>query len=285
MIYFLRSLQIVNLSIPPMPSKPFDPKKSPKYRKPPVIEVAMGVTFEKLENFKLPHTGLFWEKVKEEFPTVDHAASLDLSVQSSYDKNTGFPLPRIWFINKTTDKLIQLQNNRFYFNWRTADQKPEYPSYENIKKEFQTKFNIFKSFIKELEISSINLLECELSYINHIPKGKGWNSLNDIKNIFPNLIWRQENGGFLPEPIDIFSKTDFPFPENKGFLTLKIQKGIRNIDGLPILIFENIAKGLGEDKTEKALWDWFEMAHDWIVRGFADVTDMTIQKNIWERYQ
>ena len=31
------------------------------------------------------------------------------------------------------------------------------------------------------------------------------------------------------------------------------------------------------------MWNWFDLAHEWIVRGFADLTTEKIQQNIWRR--
>jgi hypothetical protein len=43
------------------------------------------------------------------------------------------------------------------------------------------------------------------------------------------------------------------------------------------------ATGLGADKSMDAVWEWFEVAHEWIVCGFTDLTGATIQKDIWKR--
>ena len=32
-----------------------------------------------------------------------------------------------------------------------------------------------------------------------------------------------------------------------------------------------------------AVWEWFEVGHEWIVCGFTDLTGATIQKDIWQR--
>ena len=43
-----------------------------------------------------------------------------------------------------------------------------------------------------------------------------------------------------------------------------------------MLILQITATGLGADKSNDALWKWFEIAHEWIVCGFTDLTGATI---------
>jgi len=46
---------------------------------------------------------------------------------------------------------------------------------------------------------------------------------------------------------------------------------------------ELTAKGLGEEKTNEAIRSWFDLAHEWIVRGFTELTEEEVQKTIWKR--
>ena len=67
----------------------------PSYKVPPVIEVVCGINFKSIEQFKAPHFGLFWQKVRDEFPTLKHATPL------------GFP-------PKTTDLILDPE---FFFSF------------------------------------------------------------------------------------------------------------------------------------------------------------------------
>ena len=101
-----------------MAKKESEPAPLPSYRNPPVNEVVCGARFAALERFMVPHIGLFWDSVRKDFPNCEHAAplSVDLSV---LDAATGLPIPRIWLINRSEDRLIQLQKDVFFYNWRS----------------------------------------------------------------------------------------------------------------------------------------------------------------------
>jgi hypothetical protein len=75
----------------------------------------------------------------------------------------------------------------------------------------------------------------------------------------------------------------FQLPENKGRLELILQQAIRKTDKRPMFVLNNKATGLGEDKNMDAVWEWFSVAHEWIVYGFTDLTNEGIQKDVWQR--
>ena len=251
----------------------------PDYKNPPVIEVACGISFETIEKLRGPHFGLFWKKVRKKFPVCDHAQRLEISPPEFDLKNY---LPRMWFINEEKNMLIQLQNNRFFFNWRRMQQEEAYPRYNTIIKAFKTNLGIFHKFLEEENLGSVKSIKCELTYINHIPKGEGWESLGDINGVFRDLTW-SSNERFLLPPVGLGGQVLFALPDDSGRLNVTLQHGERKIDKHPMLILQITATGLGADKSNDAVWEWFEVAHEWIVCGFTDLTGATIQKDIWQR--
>jgi len=256
-----------------------DLKSFPDYKNPPVIEVVCGISFEKLEKFKGHHIGLIWQKVQDEFPNVENAIRLEID-PSVIDLANYFP--RIWFVSRGQNKLIQIQDDKYYFNWRRIQEDETYPHYDIIIKMFKNYLSLFEKFIKEESIGVIKPLKCELSYINHIPKGEGWESLSEINNVFRDLLW---NGGnrFLPPPVSLSGQAIFSLPDKKGNLSLVLQQAKSKTDQNPIFVLRNTASGLGEDKSMESVWEWFEVAHEWIVCGFSDLTGEKTQKDIWRR--
>ena len=251
----------------------------PDYKNPPVIEVVCGISFETIEKFRGHHLGLFWQKVQNKFPACEHAQRMEIDPQVLDLVNY---LPRMWFINEEQNMLIQLQDDKFFYNWRRMQQEEAYPRYNKIIDAFKTNLNIFQKFLKEEKLGSVNPIKCELTYINHIPKGEGWESLGDINEIFRDFAWDSKER-FLPPPLSLGGQVSFPLPKDNGQLNISLQHGERKIDKLPILILQITAKGLGADKSMDTVWEWFEVAHEWIICGFTDLTGSKIQKNVWQR--
>jgi len=69
--------------------------------------------------------------------------------------------------------LIQLQNNRFFYNWRKMHADEPYPRYGSVVKKFKANLELFQRFLEEEKLGPFSPTECELTYINHILKGEG----------------------------------------------------------------------------------------------------------------
>jgi len=253
----------------------------PSYKTPPVDEVVCGFRFEPLSQLKVPHIGLLWERFRTEYPTVQHAVPIANDASLLVDETTGIPLPRVWFISKADNELIQFQPDRCYFNWRHRGD--DYPRYPSIIKKFEKAKTHLEAFISEQKLGTIKPVDCELTYINHIVKGQGWDSINDLPKVIPDFSWQRGNHDFLPNPVTVAWQARFELPENKGWLYVKLNQATRKSDGVPSLILDLTAKGLGNEKTTKAMRNWFDLAHEWIVRGFTELTAKEIQQTIWKR--
>ena len=252
----------------------------PSYRKPPVNEVVCGVRFLPPDKLKIPHIGLLWDKFRRDYPNIEHAVPIASSKgELLIDETTGVPLPRVWFINKAEDQLIQLQFDRFYYNWRRKQN--DYPRYPHVIESFSSAFSTIDSFINDNDLGVFNPLEYELSYINHIPKGLGWNTLEDLPKLFKDLSWSQHDARFLPNPTKISWKMEFPITDKMGNLTVTLKQATRVEDKVQLFMLQFTARGIDESGDKKAFRKWFDVAHEWIVRGFTDLTTNDIHQ-VWE---
>lgn len=259
----------------------------PSYKQPPVDEVVCGFRFEPLPELKVPHVGLLWEKFRDRYPTTQHAAPIGTDGSLPMDQITGFPIPRVWFISKADNELIQFQLDRFYYNWRRRGD--EYPHYSSIIVKFEEAKHQLDEFVKELQLGTVKATECELTYINHIPKGQGWENIDDLAKIIQDFTWQKDKHNFLPSPANIAWQARFSLPDGQGWLSAKLNEARRKVDNsgkvdtTSLLLLELTARSLGEMTTAEAQRKWFDLAHEWIVRGFADLTTKEIQDAIWKR--
>jgi uncharacterized protein (TIGR04255 family) len=139
----------------------------PSFKSPPLNEVSIGIQFEPLERLRIPHYGSLWERLRKDYPTIEHAAPI-VNKDNSYnlDSNTGLPLPRVWFINQTETRLIQIQANRINFNWRIRDSADSYPRYPEIASNFFKNLDLLEKFLVDYDIGLIQPKLAELTYIN-----------------------------------------------------------------------------------------------------------------------
>ncbi|MGE5305352.1 MAG: TIGR04255 family protein, partial [Alphaproteobacteria bacterium] len=206
----------------------------PSYKQPPVDEVACGIRFEPLPQLKVPHIGVLWEKFRQEYPVTQHATPISTDTSLLVDETTGVPLPRVWFISKGDNELVQFQLDRFYYNWRCR--AGVYPRYPFVIEKFETAKRRLDELTEELQLGAIKTVECELTYINHIPKGQGWETIEDLPMLMHDFMWQQQKHSFLPTPANLAWQTRFPLPDDNGWLNVKLNQAKRKVDGLPLLI-------------------------------------------------
>lgn len=254
----------------------------PSYRKPPVNEVVCGLEFQTSDKLLLTHVGLLWEKFRKDYPNIKHAVPIvSSSGNIQTDPGTGLPIPRVWFISKKDDQLIQFQADRFYFNWRR--QKEEYPRYPYVIRCFKQVMKTIEDFFREYQIADLVPIEYELTYINHFVQGTEWNSMADMSRIFIDFHWETIEGRFLPSPSTILWSARFDLPEQKGFMSTTAKKAARLDDKANLIILEITAKSPSEPKDKQYFLEWFDLAHEWIVKGFTDLTTKEVQTKYWER--
>src|SRR5262249_22783622 len=93
------------------------------------------------------------------------------------------------------DRVIQLQINRYTYNWRKKDAC--YPRYETIYPEFMSKLQGFRDFLRMAGLEDISLNQWEITYVNHIPRGELWSSQNDWYRVFPGLYHSPDQSGLV----------------------------------------------------------------------------------------
>jgi uncharacterized protein (TIGR04255 family) len=262
----------------------------PGYEKPPINEVVCGILFDPLQSFLTPHVGLLWRKFDDDYPYCQDLAPLtpsieiiDESPEIRFALSDIPPLPRVWFINASGNEIIQIQRDRFLHNWRKMDSQDAYPRYKNIIQKFKNHLSSFESFLKEASLEQISPLQYELTYVNHILQGEGWDTYKDVGKVFPYFSGQVSQNQF-PEFEAINWRTTFPLPDRAGRLHVTIRNGIRQEDNRHLFVFELTARGIERDQSNEGMWRWFQLANEFIVNSFVELTDKEIQKNVW-RYR
>lgn len=78
----------------------------------------------------------------------------------------------------------------------------------------------------------------------------------------------------------------FPLPESTGRLHVTLRQMRRIQDGREVLALDLTARGFPagpEASGRESMLSWFDVAREWIVRGFADLTTLEAQKDLWGR--
>lgn len=149
-----------------------DDLRRPHFARPPVVEVACGIQFEGLEQWRTAHYGKFWSRLKEYSDTEDHPPLIRLRLDpAQVFEPFWYPLPplrRVLFISPPGNFLIQIQQNRLFHNWRKVADADEYPRFDAAFEKFNWSWSQFKDFLSSVNMPSPKPESWELTYINHI---------------------------------------------------------------------------------------------------------------------
>ena len=257
-----------------------------QFDNPPVVEVVCGVLFEELDQPITPYIGLFWGPIRSKFPTVREVAPIIPQIEVSEPqgivaKIVGVPpTPRIWLMTKNEGELIQVQKDRLLYNWKLGEETP-YPGYDVVFVEFEKYLSRFENFIEENDLGELKIRQFELTYVNHIGADKGYPVPGAEAGILVDHVRDETRSRFLPGIERYNWATTYLLPNDHGRLHITAQSALRESE--PLMRLDLTARGIGEDRSRNGLKPWFDVAHEWITHGFADITDPETQTSVWGR--
>ena len=262
----------------------------PEFGKPPITEVAFGVLFKPLPHFSVAHFGRLWERYRTEYPKTETHPPLAHVVEElgpvrfptqQVQPSGGLEPQRVWFIHEKQNSLIQVQHDRFLYNWRKLKEDDEYPRYEKVFGSFKECFATFRRFLDDERIGGVEPEQYELTYVNHIPQGAGWDDISQIGDALPVLcprVFSVASGEI--ESLNL--RAVFRLREDRGRLYATIRHALRLLDNVPTLYLELSAR-LSKVVSLDLIEDQFAIAHEAILNRFVELTDKGLQKDVWRR--
>lgn len=241
----------------------------PRYRNPPLNELAVGVHFESLAGWQTRHVGQFWGEVSGEFPiTEDQTPIFDVERGPRFQILELPPLRRTFFVSQGQEFVIQLQESRFLLNWRKKQPRDVYPRFGAVFNEFLRHWGHFSDFVTRATIGALKPARYELTYVNHIEQAD--NPVSATAERYVKLFnWSDLRPQFLPPPTGINVVWTFPLPEQLGFAQANLSQGVR-ADGRAVLVLVMTCTGSASPKV--SLNDWFNVAHRWLGEAFKELT-------------
>jgi uncharacterized protein (TIGR04255 family) len=267
----------------------------PSFREPPVVEVILAVSFEPIPGFDNLQILRFWEsQLQADFPKVEQQAPYippverfgqrPLIPEIKLELLGTPPMPRYWFINEADSQLIQLQSNWLAHNWRKREQDPQYNRYDSIREPFAQNFRLLARYVEERGLGSIKPIQCEVTYINQITVGEGWSEHGDLASIVD--IWCDAGGnGFLPKPEQAQFQVSYVIPGEEGpqgRLHASMQPAYTVQEEQPIYVLNMTVRGYPLGDNLEGVLGFFDIGHEWVVRGFASITS-DVMHGLWGR--
>ncbi len=267
----------------------------PSFEAPPVVEVVLGVHLP-LVGLSVAHMARYWESIRSgqnnAFPTWTQEAPLPSIVETfggpvpAVRVNFGKPpIARSMFEETNKTHLIQVQHDRFLYNWRKyGNPSVVYPRYPAVRKKFSQAFEHFARFLKaEADIEAVPRL-CEVTYVNHIESGHGWEKHNELAKVFCSY-GGELSDDFLPEPEGVDLNLRFVIPGADGSPTGRLHVAVRPVlrltDGKELFRADLTARTIVGTKHElDSVLTAMDLGHDFLVNAFRSITTKTMH-GIW----
>jgi len=233
-----------------------------RFEKAPLSEVVCGVEFN-APDFSSIHLGLYWQAIRDRFP----APPLDKPPIGAIEIMPPIPsLRRVWFESADRKRLIQLQENRFHYNWKRLSAQDEYPHFDVLYPHFEKEWNAFQAWWVELDKLPIQPTHYELTYLNQIDSEFGWRNPRDTPKIFSFLDVSLPNS--LPQLNSHDIGMIFSLPNEQGSLVMRLNQVKRLENDSDMLILELTARSTD---CNTPISSWFSNSHESMVGTFVEL--------------
>lgn len=269
-------------------------KSTPHYMNPPVVETVIGVQFPELPGFRSAHFGLYWETIKDKgyAKTEDKPRLTEVSepfprrlipAEATLHLGSTSVPQRAWYTAASESELVQLQPDRFLFNWRKQEGE-EYPSYTENSKKFLKEFEGFLGFCRQERLDDPKPNLCEVTYVNHIFPVDDESAVDLFGKVFAGLRW-QVADQFLPNPEGATFNRAYVIGEQKGRLYAEASVAYQSKEQKEFVFLKLTGRVNHPSGDCGKVAESLQLAHDWVVNGFASITEIEIQDSRWERMQ
>jgi uncharacterized protein (TIGR04255 family) len=252
----------------------------PRFANPPVVETILGVQFDEIPNLTSAHFGWYWrEYLDKSWGRTQEAPPLPDQFENFGDQSRKFPFPnltakiatsfpaRIQFINEYDDRVIQIQNTRFLYNWRKRESV--YPTFQGLYPDFLSQLSSFRNFLKAASLADLTPNQWEVTYVNHIESGVLWMTPDDWHSVLP---------GIIPPPRTVantklereFGEITFEVVQERGRLHVQLASGRSTESGRDMLALSLTARGpIKVGDPALSLESGIELGHNVLVETFV----------------
>ncbi len=176
--------------------------------------------------------------------------------------------------------LVQAQEDRVALNWRRSGLPIEYPRYASLRPKFEELIEVSARLLGLADGLEGDLVE--LTYVNELDVDQG--PTLAAQSVLTTV--KEPDSEFLPASEDSkwAARWLIPGPDGApcGRLIASAEPATRQADQRDTYLLTMTAKFPGSVIGSDAILELIDLGHEWIVRGFADLTTKQMQER-WGR--
>ena len=254
----------------------------PEFARPPLVEQAITLTFERLPNFSIGDFGRYWVGIADEFsdcgsqPTREQVIEQfdTLSVpRIEFRLLPADAIPRAVYSGSDGHEQIQVQPDQFTFTWVAGDGQP-YPRSSTLVARFKKLFAGFAEYVLVHKLGLIQIVQCEIVYVNIVAVSDFGSDFSDAHRFFKLPVPASSVSGLnleshvLQAQYTMSDEADQPY----GRLRQTLTPVVRIDDNVKAYRFELAARGQPKSTNLTDALAFFERARDAINATFVDAT-------------
>lgn len=266
-----------------------DRSKKPAFKNPPVAEIVLGIQFQDIQSWQSSHFGLYFGRIRDRYGVAEDQQRL-LPIMEPFPRtpvNIGFQLrpatsaERVWFREKGDGNyVVQVQPDRFAFNWRRTADTGQYPGFNANLKKCLSEFDEFRQFCKAEELGEPSANLVEVAYINHVFPAPDEGLIDLYSQVLFDMRGWPQFEDWLPKPeIATFNRV-FELPNQRGRLYAEASIALDKSKGSFLLLKMTCRVN---HLAGNEIQDELQLAHDWVVNGFVATTSSQIRRERWQQ--
>lgn len=239
---------------------------APRLNAPPINEVVCGFILQSMPELTPQVHGTYWERRRDTFPKCEAQPIIVDEPVPPVFIGSGFTC-RTWLLGTDETRLVQLQHDRFYVNWRRRNEEDEYPRFspgqgrKSLLPFALEEYGHFSEFCKAFLAMEPRLMAAELTKIDILRQGVHWSDAADLGKLVPatapilgsvsgddrELAMRVSGVGVSSMPLSVNMATGKEIATQKTVLRIET-RGRKQIQDLHAL--EADFKALNEELNE-----------------------------------
>lgn len=158
-----------------------------KLKSPPIVEVVCGVIFEPMPQFDALVAGCYWNARKLDYPRHQLMPAV---IDGTFLSFSPVPPLRAWLVSADDVWVVQMQQDRFYMNWRARGEAyPHFASDERggLLARTLLEFDRFAQFCRETLGVAPKPAGIDVTKVDHLRQGRHWDDFADLARCIPWL--------------------------------------------------------------------------------------------------
>ncbi len=264
----------------------------PSFKKPPLVEMYLGIQFDPLPALRAAHIGEYLASLASEWEILPETPALGQTREPRTDSVewgppgaslavSSEPSLRQRAFTKAQDRMLQIENGWFILNWSRVEGGPPYPRFGAVLDEFRARMREFTRRLSATGVGALKPNLWEVGYVNMIPQEPLWRTVADWHRVVPLLFGKTEplTAGV---PRSASGRWVVPLAESKGRLQIFTDHvRVGGVAEKEALMMKLVARGPTQAPSLDDATRCFDLGHETIVTTFREIVSIEACK-VWE---